>query len=416
MCGMKLKIDSFKAMLDMVRGEKELYLYGGGIIAKELLYKLSKEDRLRVRGILISHMDGNEKEIAGIPVIGIDSAHCDRNAAILIATGRRHQEEIRNLLSARGFEKVAFISEECELAINAERMERLRYAELKAGLAELAKVKTELNDLKRGIRRLTPRPRLKMLVVNILYHCNLNCKGCDHFSPIAAEKYHPKEQIENDLRQMRKILGDAIDNIAIEGGEPLLHPELSDILEMCRTVFPNINIGLYTNGIMLMNQQERFWDCCFRNDIGLEITKYPIKLDYDRICRKAEEHKVRCRYYSGGATVKTMGHYPLDLSGSQEPMESFLHCFHANNECNMLDKGRLYTCTVAPTLPIFCSKFDIDLPLTSDDGIDIYSVSGKKELFELLSRPMPVCRYCDTMHRTFGHVWEQSNGEITEWT
>ena len=63
MCGMKLKIDSFKAMLDMVRGEKELYLYGGGIIAKELLYKLSKEDRLRVRGILVSHMDGNEKEI-----------------------------------------------------------------------------------------------------------------------------------------------------------------------------------------------------------------------------------------------------------------------------------------------------------------------------------------------------------------
>lgn len=427
---MMLEIDSLKSLLSMVHREKEIYLYGGGIIAKEILYKLPKDDRLGIKAILVSHTDENAVEIAGIPVKGIDAAGCDRKAAILIATGKKYQEEIRNLLTERGYERIACVSEEYETEINIGRAERHGYAEMKAGLAELTKVKAEvarmkselakakveLGELKKGIRRLTPRPRLKMLVVNILYHCNLNCRGCDHFSPIAGEEFHSREQIEEDLRQIRNILGDAVDNIAIEGGEPLLHPELPEILEMCRNVFPEVNIGLYTNGIMLLNQQEEFWECCFRNKIVLEITKYPIKLDYDRICQTAKDKKVECRYYSGGTTVKTMGHYPLDLSGSQNPMESFLHCFHANNECNMLDKGRLYTCTVAPTLPIFCRKFGIDVPLTADDGIDIYSVSGKKELLELLSRPMQVCRYCDTLHRTFGHTWGQSKGEMEEWT
>ena len=30
-------------------------------------------------------------------------------------------------------------------------------------------------------------------------HCNLNCKGCDHFSPLAEEKFTNYEQFEKDM-------------------------------------------------------------------------------------------------------------------------------------------------------------------------------------------------------------------------
>lgn len=125
---------------------------------------------------------------------------------------------------------------------------------------------------------------------------------------------------------------------------------------------------------------------------------------------------MRWFYYHGGETEKTLGHYPLDIEGKQDAFDSFIHCFHANNGCNMLNDGRLYTCTVAPNIPIFSKRYGLDIPFTEDDGIDIYTIKNKKILFEYLSRPMPICRYCNVRKRTFNHSWERSKGEMQEWT
>lgn len=266
------------------------------------------------------------------------------------------------------------------------------------------------------LQRITPRPRLKTLVVNICDHCNLNCKGCDHFSPIAEQKYYDVDEIVDSVSQLRKIIDDSVNLISVMGGEPLLHPELPKILESIRHIFPNTEIWLSTNGTLLLTQSDTFWNILKESDICINVTKYPIEFDYDSAEGVARSNGVRYQYYHGGTVEKTMGHYPIDLEGKQDPTDSFLRCFHANNTCNMLQHGRLYTCTIAPCIPIFCNKFGYESFLTDDDGIDIYAVKDKYELFSRLARPMNMCRFCDVKNRSFGHKWETSKGEITEWT
>lgn len=266
------------------------------------------------------------------------------------------------------------------------------------------------------INKFTPQEILQALIVNICDHCNLNCRGCDHFSPIAEERFIPAEEIGKDLARIREILDDNIRLISVMGGEPLLHPELVTILQQARNIFPTTEIRLRTNGTLLLKQDERFWECCRENNIEINVTKYPIAFAYDKAGEIALAHGVRYVYNGGGDEEKTMGHYPLNLNGDCNPTESFAHCFHANNDCNMLSNGRLYPCTVAPNIPIFNKKYGVKIPLTKEDGMDIYAISGKRELMERLSRPMPICRYCDVLHRTFDHKYGPSKGAITEWT
>lgn len=384
-----LMIGSTRELLDLVKKRREIYIYGAGKIAKEIVNILCGYNANCISDIFITNINDSLECINGIKIKAITAGDYDKKRTVLIATGKVYQEEIIMELQSRCFLDIVLISSEFENYLNEE--------------AIIAQSK------------LMPQKKLKALVVNICDHCNLNCRGCDHFSPIAEKRLLDTNEIVADLKQMKKILDNDIEIISILGGEPLLHPDLETILEQARKIFPHISIWLSTNGLLMHNLRTEFWKCCRENDIVINVTKYPINFDYEKIQKIAENQGVRFQYYHGGMIEKTLGHYPLDIYGEQSAWSSFVHCFHANNECNMLNHGRLYTCTIAPCMPIFNKKFGCHIPLTEEDGIDIYKVPNKETLFEMLSKPMPVCKYCDVNSRTFGHTWGQSDKSIKEW-
>lgn len=129
-------------------------------------------------------------------------------------------------------------------------------------LLALANEETEASVREECIRRIMPQTKLKALIVNICDHCNLNCRGCDHFSPIADARFLDPKNIKKDLSQMRKILNEDVELVSVMGGEPLLHPQLDEILDAAREVFPHTDIWLSTNGILLLKQTDEFWNCC----------------------------------------------------------------------------------------------------------------------------------------------------------
>ena len=94
--------------------------------------------------------------------------------------------------------------------------------------------------------------------------------------------------------------------------------------------------------------------------------------------------------------------------------KSFIECFHANN-CPLLMEGKLYPCTVAPNVCHFNKRFGTNLELKDGDSLDIYHVKKASELLKFLSRPKPFCRHCDVGNRSYGHKWERSKQEISEW-
>jgi organic radical activating enzyme len=260
------------------------------------------------------------------------------------------------------------------------------------------------------------QPYLAYYEINIVDHCDITCMGCSHFSPIAVERVSPLETVQNDLRRMSELTAQNVDEIHILGGEPLLHPDLNEILITAREAFPNTIISVITNGIRLSNQDEIFWEVCRKNRITIEVTKYPIKLDYDKLIKLVESKKVAFKYHSyTGKATKTLYKMPLDLEGKQNAEKSFADCTLANRWIALMD-GKMYTCQVAPNVYHFNKQFGTNLDLEEGDYLDIYKANNIDEILDFLSTPKPFCKYCKTAEIINGIPWQPSKREISEWT
>ena len=121
--------------------------------------------------------------------------------------------------------------------------------------------------------------------IGIVSHCNLNCKGCNHFSPIIPEEFITLEEFARDIRRLAEILSTKIRKIGLLGGEPLLHPQIADLVRLSREAFPHPEIEIMTNGLLLGKQSEEFWASCRECGVSIEITKYPIDFDYKKVMK-----------------------------------------------------------------------------------------------------------------------------------
>ena len=200
------------------------------------------------------------------------------------------------------------------------------------------------------------------------------------------------------------------------GGEPLLHPDITQFMKIARNNFPNTRIEIVTNGILLNQQNEEFWNACKEFDVTIVPTKYPLNIDYDKAKETAKSYGVKYEYYNNNEDIlKTSFHIPLDVEGRQNAAENFTNCFHAN-WCVMLKNGKLYTCTVAPNIEHFNKHFGYSIPLSERDGIDIHKAESIDEILEFLARPIPFCKYCNVNGRSYGRKWGTSKKDISEWT
>ncbi|MDR1362728.1 MAG: 4Fe-4S cluster-binding domain-containing protein [Spirochaetaceae bacterium] len=80
--------------------------------------------------------------------------------------------------------------------------------------------------------------KLKTLKFGVMLaeHCNLNCAGCGTYSPLAKEKFYDVAAFRNDCKRLSDLTGVKIDNISFAGGEPLLHPQITDFFDIARSL------------------------------------------------------------------------------------------------------------------------------------------------------------------------------------
>ncbi|MCL1797139.1 MAG: radical SAM protein [Eggerthellaceae bacterium] len=277
------------------------------------------------------------------------------------------------------------------------------------------KLNTQLQLVEKKALRIQQQPYLSYFVLNILDHCNLNCIGCDHFAPLAQERFVALEDIKSDLQQMSLLTKGKVGRIGIMGGEPLLHPNLPEILPVARKAFPETIIQVVSNGLLLLKQTDEFWNICKKHDITIVVTKYPLNLDHDKMLETANAWQVKFQFKGNtGTAQKTSCKAPLDIEGLQDPKQSFWNCYHVNT-CPFVMEGKIYPCTIAPNIDLFNQKFGTSLNLEEGDYLDIYRVKDYRVLLAFLSTPKPFCRYCRTKDRTFGHPWERSKQDVGEW-
>jgi len=249
-------------------------------------------------------------------------------------------------------------------------------------------------------------------------HCNLNCQCCDHYSPLALERYLNLNIYERDCARLAQLEykcgGNKIEEIRIAGGEPLLHPELDKIINITRNYFENSNIDIITNGILLHKMHQCFWDSCAKCNVRIQVTKYPISIDFEQIVKLAKENNVCLEFYGDSTVIKTSYFRPLDINGRQSNKKMFSMCDMAN-KCIQLEEGFIYTCSPPLTIKHFNRYFNMDVQTIENDRINIYKVESIDEILDFCRKPIAFCHYCNLKKMTFGKKWEVSKRIISEW-
>ena len=271
-----------------------------------------------------------------------------------------------------------------------------------------------VNFVTEMIRRVTPMCRLRNFEVHITEHCNLNCRGCNHFSPLAEKQFLSLDTFEKDFQRMASLTNSEVEFINLLGGEPLLHPELLSFFPIARKLFPNTRIQLVTNGILLQKQTEDFWQACETHKITICITNYPIEINRCFVEEKARMHCIDIIYWDAHEERKLSWFFPFDLSGKKDSQINFIKC-HAANHCIFLREGKLFTCVIPPNVLHFNKFFNQNIEVCEKDFIDIYKAHSIDDVLSFLAKPIPFCRFCNVENRKYDLVWKTSSRCIEEW-
>ena len=259
-----------------------------------------------------------------------------------------------------------------------------------------------------------PNGRLRF-EFSLAAHCNLNCAGCSHFSPLAQPEFPDFEESKRSFRQLSALFDGECEYIHLLGGEPLLNQRCEDYFRLARQCFPKGDIYLVTNGLLLPKMPDSFYETCRDQRIIIAVTPYPIRLDHDAIGRRCERFGVKYELFGEKTSVTHFNRLLLDVSGSQDAVENYRSCPYAN-VCLFLYRGRMYPCGIGAHLRLFEGHFSAGLELSDTDSVDIFSVRSGADLLYQLSKPVPMCCYCNQKRWQDLAPWGHSKKEITEWT
>ena len=258
---------------------------------------------------------------------------------------------------------------------------------------------------------------LAYVEVSLAEHCNLNCAGCSHFSPLAEPEFADPAVLRRDFERLSVLFKGKVNTVRLMGGEPLLHPQLLKILSLTREVFSSSEIQLVTNGLLIPRMETAFFQCCRANTIHIRITEYPVKGAYHSVLSVLDKYEAAYSFSADShRKKKEFHHLVLDPTGGHDALRNFNEWCTCSS-CTNLRGGRLYLCPVRACVKHFASYFDLKFPLSDRDSLDIHREDlSTADILAFLRSPCPFCEYCNCEKITYGHAWQTTSRSVGEWT
>lgn len=233
--------------------------------------------------------------------------------------------------------------------------------------------------LERGMSRFD----LFALEVNAVLHCNLCCVGCSHASPVSEKAFSDPDQVGRDMAALASAV--TVEQLRVLGGEPLLHPQLPELLRAIRGSGISGRIGVITNGTRLHLTS---WEWLMHTD-EVYVSCYPganvrpeALAELEHRCRRLRKELV-VRHYHSFRLV-----HPARPLGSAEAAAVFDTCQLAHSgSCHTVHAGHLYLCP--PSAPPAVAAPDERCALTPVQGL-----RERLERFLARRQPLSACREC----------------------
>lgn len=246
---------------------------------------------------------------------------------------------------------------------------------------------------------------------NLTDHCNLNCKGCSHYSPLAPAEYVPLDELEASMRHLSEIKNiELIKEVYLIGGETLLYPDLKKAMKMARKYFPHTRISIFTNGLLIHKLDGEFWEICKEEQCVIAITRYPVKFDYEKAEAVCRSRGVEVEVFGDRSMENSFFKLPLDPEKKQNGRISHFRCISFG--CITIDGGRIFPCPQSACVGHLNRKFQTSFKWEKGDFIEVKDIRDAKELLKLRNRPVPFCGYCRQVESV---KYETSGRRPEEW-
>lgn len=246
------------------------------------------------------------------------------------------------------------------------------------------------------------------LEIHAANHCNLNCYGCSHYSPISEVNFPDLKKLEEDLKKI-SFLRTSFKEIRILGGEPLLNPEILKILGLIRFYFPHQDVTILTNGILLDKMTNQFWEVIKNLNILLTITIYPF-INEEKILKILERKKIKFSIFSNRNRPNTWRTFQLKPN-SKHDITKFIKCSENNNL--QLYQGKLFSCPTVAYSEILNKRFSSQFNISKWDYLNLNKKLTRFKLFIFFLTPKPFCRHCNFPRKYIN--WQLSHKDKPEW-
>ncbi len=145
------------------------------------------------------------------------------------------------------------------------------------------------------------------LRISVTDRCNLRCTYCMPEEVVFMDR-HELLTFEEIARFVRAAVPLGIDKVRLTGGEPLMRRNLPELVRLLCAIPGLRDVGLTTNGILLADQAQAFWDAGLRRiNISLDT------LDPERF-RQVTRRDGLDRVIAGIHAAKRAGFHPVKVN------------------------------------------------------------------------------------------------------
>lgn len=245
--------------------------------------------------------------------------------------------------------------------------------------------------------------QLGYIEFDVTRKCNLNCKGCLRYSNIAHdETAYQLEEFERDLKQLRKIFSN-IAFIKILGGEPLLCKNLHDFLKVVFVYFPNTQVDILSNGILVPSMDRKLINEIKAHPVRVSISIYKGTEKYKNVVSSfCDNEGIEFNVYVNKEKFLKQ----LNTKGDSDGNVIVKECM--SKKCTVIKDGIINRCCQPVYTYELNKKFGTTFP--ENIGIDIYEKGITYEkIKEFIRNNTLFCRYCTIPEE---YVWSNGKKDI----
>lgn len=227
----------------------------------------------------------------------------------------------------------------------------------------------------------------RSLEAHVVDHCNLTCAECCSLSPHLPRWQVEPAHLADDLARAARVLAPGV--FKLVGGEPLLHPELVELVHVARRSGIAPRISLTTNGLLLERTPDSLWKAIDAFTISL----YP-RPALDAGARA--EIEARAAQFDVALNWKRQDDFVvmnrLAASTDDDELRSLFADCWIRERCHMVRAGRFYTCTRPPH---FHAYYRGERDFTGDGlALDGDDLRDRLHAYLMRSEPLAACAHC----------------------